>query len=215
MAKSVYSVVLSDEVVAAVDRLAYREGVSRSRMIEQILAQYARCDTPARRMADVFSQIEQMAALHGQLQLLFNQSDELLQLKSAVPYKYNPTVKYAVALTERVPGQTGELRVTLRSQSAALLGAMNRFFHLWAQLEERYFEDGSFLSFRIEEGRYTRSLRCAAEDPARLGEAIAAYIRLMDGVMKAYFEALPDENAAISAAAARFGRGLSPALCRL
>lgn len=215
MAKSVYSVVLSDEVVAAVDRLAYREGVSRSRMMERILAQYASCDTPAQRMADVFGQIQQMAALHGQLQLLFNQSDELLQLKSAVPYKYNPTVKYAVELTGRQPGCVGELRVTLRSQSAALLQAMNRFYHLWAQLEERYFEDGAFLSYRIEEGRFARQLRCAETQPAPLGDAIAGYIDLMDGTMKAYFQALPDEKAAVRRAAEVFRRSGSGALLRL
>lgn len=209
MAKSVYSVVLSDEVVAAVDRLAYREGTSRSRMIERILAQYASCDTPAQRMADVFNQIEQMAALHGQLQLLFNQSDELLQLKSAVPYKYNPTVKYAVELSERIPGCIGELRVTLRSQSAGLLQAINRFYHLWAQLEARTFQDASFLSCRIDAGRYTRTLRRASEDPVQLGSAIAAYIQLMDSSMKAYFNALPNETAALQAAAGIFGQARS------
>ena len=40
MKKSVYSLVLSDDVVAAVDRTAYQQGVSRSAMINQILAEY-------------------------------------------------------------------------------------------------------------------------------------------------------------------------------
>ena len=39
MAKSVYSLVLRDEVVAEIDRLAYRMNTNRSNMINQILAE--------------------------------------------------------------------------------------------------------------------------------------------------------------------------------
>ena len=38
MKKSVYSLVLSDDVIAAVDRAAYQNGLSRSAMINRILA---------------------------------------------------------------------------------------------------------------------------------------------------------------------------------
>ena len=40
MKKSVYSLVLSDDVVEAVDRAAYQNGLSRSAMVNQILADY-------------------------------------------------------------------------------------------------------------------------------------------------------------------------------
>ena len=215
MAKSVYSVLLSDEVVAAIDRLAYREKTSRSKLIERVLAEYAGCDTPARQMADIFGQIEQMAALHEQLQLLLTSSGELLQLKSAVPYKYNPTVKYAVALGGAA-GDLGELRVTLRSQSAGLLGAMGRFFALWCQLEQAAFQDGEFLSYRVEDGRYTRLLRpLSGASPADTGDAIADYIRLMDSAMQGYFSTLPDETAARRAIGATVGRVKNPNVFRL
>lgn len=203
MAKSVYSVLLSDEVVAAIDRLAYQSKMSRSKLIERVLAEYAGCDTPARQMADIFGQIEQMAGLHDTLQLLLTQSDELLQLKGAVPYKYNPTVKYSVVLTPETPGQLGQLKVALRSSSAGLIGAMSRFFALWRQLEESVFTDGAFLSYRIEDGRYSRLLRALpAAPPARTGDAIADYIRLLDSAMQGYFAALPDERLAAQKMAA-------------
>jgi len=48
MAKSVYSLVLRDEVVAEIDRLAYRMNTNRSNMINQILAEYVhQCDYPS------------------------------------------------------------------------------------------------------------------------------------------------------------------------
>ena len=40
MSKSVYSVVLMDDVVDAVDRLAYEAGTNRSNMINRSLAEY-------------------------------------------------------------------------------------------------------------------------------------------------------------------------------
>lgn len=207
MAKSVYSVILSDQVVAAVDRLAYQNGTSRSRLMERILAEYTGCDTPARQMADIFGQIEQMAGLHDQLKLLLTQSDELLQLKSAVPYKYNPTVKYSVSLTPDTPGQLGEVRVSVRSSSAALLETMAQFFLHWCRLEEQTFADGAFLSYRIENGKFTRSLRILpGAGAARTGDAIADYIRLLDNAMRGYFNALPAESAAKIGAANAFSQ---------
>ena len=39
MANSVYSIVLNDAVVEAIDRLAYQNGTNRSSMINRILAE--------------------------------------------------------------------------------------------------------------------------------------------------------------------------------
>ena len=60
MNKSVYSLVLSDEIVQEIDRLAYEMGQSRSAMVNQVLADYVRYTTPEKRMREVFSAIEQM-----------------------------------------------------------------------------------------------------------------------------------------------------------
>ncbi|MBQ1203294.1 MAG: ribbon-helix-helix protein, CopG family, partial [Loktanella sp.] len=53
MNKSVYSIVLSDDVVAQVDRLAYKAGTSRSAMINRILADYVSYVTPEQRLRDI------------------------------------------------------------------------------------------------------------------------------------------------------------------
>ena len=38
MQKSMYSLILSDAVVARIDQMAYEKGMSRSQLIDQILA---------------------------------------------------------------------------------------------------------------------------------------------------------------------------------
>ena len=98
MSKSVYSVVLIDDVVDAVDRLAYEAGTNRSNMINRILAEYVQLATPEQRMQDIFSSI--MDAVSGQnaLQLMLNASDAMLSMRSAIHYKYNPSMRYVVEL---------------------------------------------------------------------------------------------------------------------
>ena len=48
--KSIYSLVLSDDVVEAVDRLAANSGLSRSAMVNQLLAERVRCVPPEMRL---------------------------------------------------------------------------------------------------------------------------------------------------------------------
>ena len=75
MQKSVYSLVLMDDVVAAVDRLAYREGTSRSNMINRILAEYTQLSTPEQRMQDIFSAISAVLDSQSALQPMLSASE--------------------------------------------------------------------------------------------------------------------------------------------
>ena len=60
MNKSVYSLVLMDNVVSEVDKLAYELGTSRSNLINQILAEYVRYTTPEMRMRAIFDEMEKL-----------------------------------------------------------------------------------------------------------------------------------------------------------
>ena len=60
MAKRVYSLVLSDEVVAEADRLARRLGTNRSGLINHILAEYLSCSTSESTVRDIFSAVEEL-----------------------------------------------------------------------------------------------------------------------------------------------------------
>ena len=60
MNKSVYSLVLMDNVVGEVDKLAYEMGTSRSNLINQILAEYVRYTTPEMRMRAIFDEMEKL-----------------------------------------------------------------------------------------------------------------------------------------------------------
>lgn len=190
MNKSVYSIVLSDDVVAEIDRLAYREGTSRSNMINQILARYVSYTTPEKRLSDIFSKAVELVEQMDQLQVMLQPSDTHMALKSALRYKYNPTVKYSVELYKNSDA-LGELRVTMRTQSRDLIDCMNGFFTLWMAVERSFW--GDLPPCSVGAGRYSRTLRrpAAPQSGEALGQAIIDYVQTLDQCMKHYFDALP------------------------
>ena len=58
MANSVYSIVLNDAVVEAIDRLAYQNGTNRSSMINRILAERVSYTTPEQRIKNILGYVE-------------------------------------------------------------------------------------------------------------------------------------------------------------
>ena len=187
MNKSVYSLVLSDEIVQEIDRLSYEASASRSAIINQILAEYVRYTTPEKRMREVFSAIEQMligSVFEPQLQ----PSESMFSMRSALDYKYNPSVRYSVELYKNARPLLGELRVSVRSQNSALVLAMLQFFKLWTRIETSYI---GRVECAMEDGRYYRKLRLTEDSKhtnEQIGEGIAAYINLLDSALKQYFE---------------------------
>ena len=62
MKKTLYSLMLNEEVVREIDRMAHRMGTNRSALINQILADYTSVMTPERRIESIFHEIEQLVA---------------------------------------------------------------------------------------------------------------------------------------------------------
>ena len=196
MNKSVYSLVLSDEIVQEIDRMAYEAGASRSAMANQILADYVRYTTPEKRMREVFSAIEQML-LRGVFEPQLQPSDSMFSLRSALDYKYNPSVKYSVELYKNARPILGELRVSVRSQNSSLVLAMLQFFKLWTRIENNYI---GRVECVLEDGRYMRKLRQTEEQLSneQIGAGIAGYINLLDSALKQYFETIHDPALALT-----------------
>jgi hypothetical protein len=197
MNKSVYSLVLSDEIVQEIDRMAFEAGSSRSAMINQVLADYVRYTTPEKRMREVFSAIEHML-MGGVFEPQLQPSESMFSLRSALDYKYNPSVRYSVELYKNARPLLGELRVSVRSQNSALVLAMLQFFKLWTRIETAYV---GRVECAMEDGRYLRKLRLSEEnkfDNEQIGEGIAAYIRVLDSALKTYFEHMNEPTAAVT-----------------
>ena len=200
MSKSIYSLVLDDEVVSAVDRMAYAEGMSRSALINRLLAREAGLATVQMRTQDIFRRVEEL--LTGDMLFALGEpSESAFQLRSALAYKYNPTVRYTVALGQN-GNSLGELRVSVRSRSDAFTLAMLQFFRLWDKLESAYIgaTDISFEPNRLVRRLAPHDKTSGKAENTVDGDALAAYIGAFDNAMKAFFGNINSPAAAAEAA---------------
>lgn len=193
MKKNMYSLMLSEEVVRAVDALAAKQGTNRSNLVNQILAEHLSLVTPEKHVRNVFDIIEQL--MGRQDFLLFSQPNDLtMSIKSSLRYHYRPTIRYEVEMY-RAPGRTfGQLKISYRTTSAELLVDLTRFFKIWMRLEEIYvtqfFDDGA-ISYSLENGRFCRTFALPHDrqySEEQLANAISGYIALFDEMLKDYLD---------------------------
>ena len=190
MKKSVYSLVLMDDVIKTVDQQAYRLGTSRSNLINQILAEHLSCVTPEMRMREIFEQVAELMSSSFRIQE--QRSPSLMTVRTALEYKYRPTISYKVEL-ERAPAEyLGTLRVSIRTQSSTLIDMFHSFFAYRAKLENAYLSrlgiDG--YSCEIGDGSFSRKLLNTGElSGEQAGAAIGGYINDLDRAVKTYFAA--------------------------
>ena len=188
MKKTLYSLVLNDEVVREVDALAHRMGTNRSNLINQILAEYVNYTTPEQRINEVLSTIEQLMAPSRELVPFFSPNSYSMSLKSSLEYKYRPTVKYEVELYRGHDESIGQLSVIFRTQSAALISAMTSFFRLWKQIEDAHLA-GVEPDYALYDGKFVRTLSLPPDHDytsEEIARAISDYVQLFDRLMKAY-----------------------------
>lgn len=190
MKKTLYSLVLNDEVVREVDALAHRMGTNRSSLINQILAEYVNYTTPEQRINQVLSTIEELMAPSRDLVPFFSPNSYTMSLKSSLEYKYRPTVKYEVELYRGAGDTIGELTVLFRTQSMALIKGMTEFFRLWKQIEDAHLKPltGADIDYALYEGKFVRGIAAPSKDctAQELASALSNYITLFDKLLKGY-----------------------------
>lgn len=192
MKRSMYSLILMDDVISEIDRMARQQGTSRSNYVNQILAKHVSCVTPEQQMHRIFSCVVQQ--MDSSFRVQEQGSNAMLSILGAIQYKYQPTIRYSVELLRDQRHQkAGQLKISCRTQSRSLLQAMQSFFQFWIQLEQRlnseqiYFPD----KYEIQGGRMTIILlRSDMADDEIFGTAVGNYIRMFHAVLQSYFTGL-------------------------
>lgn len=199
MKKTLYSLMLNDEVVREVDALAHRLGTNRSNLINEILAEYVNYTTPERRINDVLSAIQELMQPSGDLVPFFAPHSYSLSLKSSLEYKYRPTIKYEVELYKGSGDTIGALSVLFRTQSPALIDGMTDFFRLWKSIEDAHLAQrlSAKIEYALYDGKFVRTItvpdrNCTSDE---LASSLAEYIRLFDKMMKGWLTGRYDAHA--------------------
>ena len=191
MKKTLYSLMLNEEVVNEIDRLAHKYGTNRSNIINQILAENVNLVTPERRINDVFRAIEQLMSPSREIVPFFAPNTMTMSLKSSLEYKYRPTVKYEVELYRGNDKALGELSVIFRTQSAALINSMTDFFRIWKSIEDAHLRPllgDNAPEYALYDGKFVRSITIPQKDCSsqELASVISEYIKLFDNMMKGW-----------------------------
>lgn len=185
MAKNVYSLVLTEEIISAVDRAADKNGMSRSNMIDHILADYISFETPQKRFKDIFSYLERSVADSG-MRFLNQPSVSMASVVGALSYRYRPTVRYQLELFDDLCA-VGSLRVSLRTQNEQLTQLMNEFFAYFTVMERKCLQEET--ESEIQNGKFYRRLISPEELTSyEISAAIAGYVEAMNDIMNMYFE---------------------------
>jgi hypothetical protein len=187
MSKSLYSLILADEVVSEIDRLAYKMGTNRSNMINQILAEYVSYTTPEMRIGQIFSALEELLSPSDNFKTLLGTSSSVMNVRSSLDYKYNPSVKYTVELARDISDNIGTLKVSMRTQNSTLLLYLMEFYKLYAKIESSYISDTEYY---LDGDKFARMLKLKSShalSTSQLGNVIAEYIKMFDSCLKAFF----------------------------
>ena len=192
MKKSMYSLMLAEDVVSEIDKLAREKSTNRSNLINQILADYVSLTTPEKHVQNIFDIIESMIGGSGNFMLYSQPNDMTMSIKSSLQYHYRPTIRYEVEMY-RTPKETiGQLKIIYRTQSPELLVDLTRFFKIWIQLENIYikhFFAKDAISYGMENGRFLRTFAVPNDSDyseEQIGNAISNYIATFDEMLKGY-----------------------------
>ncbi len=183
-----YSIILSEDVVNAVDRLAAQSGLNRSAFIDGVLAEYCNLTTPAMMVSDIFDRLDE---LFRKTPFFVSRTPNsgTMTLMGELRYRYRPMVKYDVVLGYGHP-PAGRLRVSLRSQNAALLRDLRGFFVLVNQTEQVLLSGGRG-QFEYEGGKFVRPIVLPPQDEYTAEETAAfinGYIVNIDLMLADYLE---------------------------
>ncbi len=186
MGKNVYSLVLSDDVVAAVDRMAYMKGLSRSGMINELLASAVSYTTPEMWIRTVISKIE--GGLGSGTFIQMQSGANGYSMRSALAYKYNPSLRFSVELyrNRADDGAIGNIKISLRSRSDALMLLLIRFFGLWQTVESAYLPS---IQYTYSDGKIVRLLRPSDPEASaeETGDSIGRFAVCVNNAIEAYF----------------------------
>lgn len=183
--KNIYSLVLNSEIINLIDNVAYKKGVSRSTLVNQILADYVGYETDEQRLSNMFSLIDQIIESEQRMRLLSQNSASGFSIVSALNYKYSPRVTYSVDLNfdERY---LGELNISCRTSKPELIDVISEFFSEIIKLE------GKFLPYNVKysliDGKLKRKLvnTGVAKTANDVASLLTSYVKMLDELLNLY-----------------------------
>ena len=186
MSKSLYSLILDDGVIAGVDALAAEKHVSRSALINEILADHCCYVTPEQQTRNLFRELEQLL-LGSPFQILPASNNRSIAMKTNLDCKYKPTLRYEFEIRRQREHYDCNLKAAWRTTDSELQRRITEFLQYWITAEQKYRRYAADTKYTIENGRIIRYFRIAGD--ASVGEiktAIVAFLQAFNDAIKQY-----------------------------
>lgn len=180
MTKSIYSLLLSDEIVGKLDEAAAKNGLSRSAMADWILSEYFGYATDDCDMRNVWSQIERILDGVGHMKFVNNAQTNMAQIVTGLPFKYSPKVVYKLELSQR-RGVVAVVSLNTRTQNERLSALLDAFYKRLAVLEMQFLKN---VSAECEGGKYVSVLFGDPKGCEQTAYEIAEYVYTLDQMLK-------------------------------
>lgn len=186
MEKSIYSLVLNDEIVEMIDNVAYKRGVSRSTLINGILADYVGYVTPQKRLQSMFSIIDSLVMAENRMRLDQQKNDSGFCIISALNYKYSPRITYAVELSGSAD-EIGYLTIGYRTSNQELVETIANFFIHFIEIEQERVD--AVYDVSVRDGKIRRLLRIVdTKDSEEIANRITSYVSALDKLLNVYIQ---------------------------
>lgn len=194
MSKSVYSMVLSDEVINLIDNVALKNGKSRSMLVNEILADYVGYSTQKQRIEEILTLVTEALEPHRRMRVERRQQSTI-DFLSAINYKYSPRVTYSVELfTENE--NVGYLKIALRTTNNVLITIINEFFNAFIALEQKYLGN---VEYSVVDGKLYRKLCFEKSSSTRdIAIKLSSYVDNIDKLINGYIGDYLDGTANIN-----------------
>ncbi len=186
MPKSVYSMLLNDEVIEKIDDIALKNGLSRSQVVNNCLAEYLGLKLSRSVIDEIIASLTTAICDHNRMRIARRQT-YAVDYYSAVNYKYSPRVTYSVDFSS--DGAFGDLKLSLRSTSEELAQIFSAFFNDFIAVEKSVNPN---VLFYIENGKLIRRLDFSQiSSTEELSLSITEYVKILDMLLNKYVYEFP------------------------
>ncbi len=188
MKKSVYSLMLFDEIVEKIDQTAYENFTNRSQLINDILADYLGLMTPEQKIQVILEQLDR----NFSSSLSVNQINRntSIQFGKSLKYKYRPKVKYSYEFAGAGGKKYAVLKISSRTKSSELNDRFIDFFKRIDELELRNDFHSGTLPENESNHKFVREFRrdgSVSRDVNTVSRFLTNYLKMVDQAMNLYF----------------------------
>lgn len=188
MEKSVYSLMLFDDIVEKIDELASVLKTNRSQLVNDIIAEHLGLMTPEQKIQRIIENLYN--SLSKTLTVHEIKKNTSIKFGKNLNYKYKPEIKYCFEFAGSGNKKYAVLKISSRTTSKNLNSLFDKFFSLIKQLEINnnvYRESEKETSIKYKFIREFRNKGSLNRDLNEVSQFLTNYLQMIDQAMNLFF----------------------------